>query len=294
MGIQWILLGIAVVATLIVFAVRRASRKAAEWREANKIEPERLASIARPAIAIGRGDSVFSRIGGMPNLPQTHPWPLDKEGRPLSFLCQIAFDDLPALALDLGFPARGVAFFFYCQGQSAWGFDPGDAPKWRVIYLPETPSAENRTAPDGLKPKSIFTSASVGFSVIKTYPDLKDAHLEALGIEEEAYWVFQDSQQRKSALHMMGGCPDEIQQPMEDECELASSGIYAGGAKAYKSAEAVALLQRPRDWRLLLQLDSDDDIRMNWGDGGRLYFWIRGADLAEKDFSKVWMVLQCH
>jgi len=94
---------------------------------------------------------------------------------------------------------------------------------------------------------------------------------------------------------MMGGYPDVIQNPdMAEECELVSNGIYLGDAKGYHSAEVQMLRQKPNDWILLLQLDSDEDADMMWGDGGRLYFWIRQADLAKRDFSKVWMILQCY
>jgi uncharacterized protein YwqG len=48
-----------------------------------------------------------------------------------------------------------------------------------------------------------------------------------------------------------------------------------------------------KDWKLLLQLASDEDTEMMWGDGGTLYFWIREADLPDRDFSKVWIILQC-
>ncbi|MCR8632194.1 YwqG family protein [Paenibacillus radicis (ex Xue et al. 2023)] len=29
------------------------------------------------------------------------------------------------------------------------------------------------------------------------------------------------------------------------------------------------------DWKLLLQIDSEEEIGMMWGDAGRIYFWIR-------------------
>jgi hypothetical protein len=47
------------------------------------------------------------------------------------------------------------------------------------------------------------------------------------------------------------------------------------------------------DWILLLQLDSDDDAGMMWGDVGMLYFWIKREDLKKENFDNVWMILQC-
>jgi uncharacterized protein YwqG len=44
---------------------------------------------------------------------------------------------------------------------------------------------------------------------------------------------------------------------------------------------------------LLLQIDTDDDAGMMWGDVGRLYFWVPRAELQERNFDAVWMVLQC-
>ena len=46
-------------------------------------------------------------------------------------------------------------------------------------------------------------------------------------------------------------------------------------------------------WRLLAQVDSDDDLDMMWGDFGMLYYWIREEDLKNRHFDRAWMILQC-
>lgn len=51
---------------------------------------------------------------------------------------------------------------------------------------------------------------------------------------------------------------------------------------------------RNADWRLLLQVDTDADLKTKWGDAGRLYYWIREADARAGDFSKIQMVGQSH
>ena len=80
---------------------------------------------------------------------------------------------------------------------------------------------------------------------------------------------------------------------MEDECQLASHGIYVGDAEGHKDPRAPSLKAGAKDWKLLLQLDTDDDIGWMWGDVGTLYFWVREQDAQAGDFSRVWMVFQC-
>lgn len=48
------------------------------------------------------------------------------------------------------------------------------------------------------------------------------------------------------------------------------------------------------EWILLFQLDSDSAAAIEWGDGGRLYFWIPTLDLAEHRFDRVRLLEQCH
>jgi uncharacterized protein YwqG len=94
--------------------------------------------------------------------------------------------------------------------------------------------------------------------------------------------------------HQILGHPRPVQgDGMELECQLATNGIYLGGPEGYQDPRRAALEASAKDWKLLLQLDTDDDTGWMWGDVGTLYFWIREQDAARADFSKVWMVFQC-
>ena len=47
-------------------------------------------------------------------------------------------------------------------------------------------------------------------------------------------------------------------------------------------------------WQLVLQVDSDSDAGMQWGDAGRVYVCIiRKEDLAACRFERCWTILQC-
>lgn len=45
------------------------------------------------------------------------------------------------------------------------------------------------------------------------------------------------------------------------------------------------------EWRLLLQVYSNEDAEMDWAGGGVIHFGIARADLAVRDFSRVWVDL---
>jgi uncharacterized protein YwqG len=81
--------------------------------------------------------------------------------------------------------------------------------------------------------------------------------------------------------HRIGGYPSEIQSSqMAVECELAARGLEAG-------AEVTDAIRRAsKQWRLLLQIDSDPALKMNWGGGGRLYVFIRQKHAEAGDFSR--------
>ena len=91
----------------------------------------------------------------------------------------------------------------------------------------------------------------------------------------------------------MLGHPDEIQGDMKLECQLVTNGLYCGDSTGYEDPRAAELEADASDWRLLLQVASDEDAGAMWGDLGRLYYWIRDQDLRRGAFDASWLVLQC-
>jgi uncharacterized protein YwqG len=81
---------------------------------------------------------------------------------------------------------------------------------------------------------------------------------------------------------------------MELECELISRGIYTGDGSAYKLSNIEQHRRNSSQWQLLLQVESNEDIGMMWGDSGRLYWWIKSEDLKNKNFSASQLILQCY
>jgi uncharacterized protein YwqG len=94
--------------------------------------------------------------------------------------------------------------------------------------------------------------------------------------------------------HQLLGLPDIIQNRMELECQLASNGVSCGDSEGDTSEEAKKLAAGAADWRLLLQIVTDEDgPGWIWGDSGTIYFWIKRQDLKSLRFDDVWLILQC-
>lgn len=63
---------------------------------------------------------------------------------------------------------------------------------------------------------------------------------------------------------------DPVQGPVEFEASEAATGAPVGEGSTTEEEAALR-------WQLLLQIDSDEDAEMMWGDCGMLY-WMTDAD----------------
>jgi uncharacterized protein YwqG len=249
-----------------------------------------------------------------------------RAGRPLTFVAQVNLAEVPPAEpsggmLDL--PRRGVLLFF-CDEESLPYGSPEDSDAFGVAYLPLDPGDKTRMyladVPEGhatsddhrgqlrMLPDVVVLEALPELALPGPYPD----EVRAMGLsdaESEAYWHLTEELEREGArvpaevaeapgtaryppIHRLGGVPHEIQNPMEAECELARRGEDPL-ALPYSRKEEIADEAKAR-WRLLLQVDSDDEAGMMWGDAGMLYYWIRDDDLAARRFDRAWCVMQCY
>lgn len=251
-----------------------------------------------------------SRFGGRPDVSENFKWEyFEGEGcrddgiksRPLSFIAQLDCGELAQFDTEGLLPEKGLLSFFYeCESQR-WGFDPKDKGCARVYWFEDTQTLAPAEFPADLDAELHFPSLGIKASSERSYPayaDLAsvrdrlverweeyDEAAKSLGIEEP--------ENRSKLL----GWPDIIQNNMTMECELVSRGYYLGGSwdgitpRDKQEAKDHSL----KDWILLFQLDTveNGDFELMFGDCGRIYFYIRKKDLAERNFENVWLILQC-
>lgn len=260
---------------------------------------EMVAGVLRPAVHLRTtSEERGSRFGGLPQLPERLTWPA-KDGAPLGFLACVDLAELAAVERFDWLPAKGRLLFFYDAEQQVWGFDPADEGSWRVLFVEPGEDVAEVPAPSGLAPEHVLSRRCMKFRRVELPPsamregagalDLTDAEADAL---EDYRRALLGGEEVPS--HQIGGYPDPMQgDSMELDCQLVSNGLYCGDESGYQDPRAEALAAGAADWRLLLQMDTDDDLEVMWGDAGLIYFWIREQDARRRAFDKAWFALQC-
>lgn len=230
-------------------------------------------------------------------MPKDWTWPTNNDGWPLAFIAQIALEELPKIGA-MNLPRKGSLFFFY-DGES-WGYDPKDADSCRVLYSPDKLSSfRAHSLPEDELEHQFAPVRIKADRTEPTIPSGRDSVVESFNMTQEersAYFDFEDdwNKQTPYVRHRVGGHPDLIQGDARLEAHLVSHGIYCGDGDGYKKGKERGLFPGAADWQLLLQVDSEEKAEMQWGDGGRIYFFIHKDDLAARRFEKVRLILQCY
>lgn len=235
-----------------------------------------------------------SKLGGLPDLPAGPAWP-GMGGGPMAFVAQIRLEEVAPLAPAGWLPLTGLLSFFYDQRQETYGASPSDRGGWKVIYLAGGPGDwRPRPFPGGLMQAARFTACALAPRVEATLPSSPPEALAGLDWSDDEIRRYEDflatyPNPRDHAVphHRMFGHPEQIQDDMQ-----LQSALYANGFTDLGDPSAGRFLARKAEWKLLLQVDSDDKAGMRWASSGRLYFWIEHGALLSRAFERAWVVLQ--
>jgi uncharacterized protein YwqG len=225
-----------------------------------------------------------TKFGGSPDLPAGYAWP-EHNGSPLPFVAQLNLSEVARYDMMHLLPVEGRLYFFFDIDAffDSW---PRHQSLWRVLYDRNARTALQRVAiPEMGVTRNHYHPSMVTFSDEITLPDYSQydaTSIQRLGLsgpltdeEECAYYEVQAQLAGTVGitshipLHRLLGHPDDVQWDMHRDLEGTST-----------------------QWQLLFQVDSDDAPDTEWGDTGRIYYWIRTRDLAKRDFSEVELILQ--
>ncbi|MDA0183996.1 YwqG family protein [Solirubrobacter phytolaccae] len=229
------------------------------------VDPETFLVHARVAARLVPDVSGTSALAGVPRMPRDWQWPAWRE-QALKYMARVDLGSV-ASVLDVdarhGLPAVGTLHLFaHATGDGSGPEDAGAFaafiadgdtlfPTPRVVhpdlgeYDIEYPERKMSLAAELVLP-SFFADE---------LPEFPDNDLD------EAYWdlfdEFNDTFFAGAPKHRVCGLPDIVQNPMEPDCAPVAD-----------------------DWRLLAQLDTDEDIGFFWGDTGCMYWWLRRPDFS--------------
>ena len=269
---------------------------------ANLMPAIRLATwpIDEKKLAVGS-----SKYGGGADLPKGVPWPswTDRQGRrrPMIFFAQIdlavAAQAAPA-ALDL--PTSGLLSFF-----ADYAVDGVDGiiglysyEQEGVVVIHSQAGTDLQRQKSPVKPQPSAALAMVPMwswsHVLPDDVDLPDAEFNALDALEQTYNQELRSvagQWHVNGLHQLGGHANFIQHPVEEEVVQAVNGCFDAGG--FDRARWEASKDQVKEWRLVLQIDSDSGLDLMWGDAGMLYWAARRADAAAGRWNRPAFNFQC-
>ncbi|MCY1069061.1 DUF1963 domain-containing protein [Nannocystis sp. RBIL2] len=252
-----------------------------------------------------------TRLGGAPDLPPDLPWP-EVDGVKLTFVAQFDLAELAGRAAARELPAHGLLSFFYAP-------IPPDGVRGhpvRVLHFTDLDALACRPVPPGVERLSAY---DIDVADERLYPCVDSYFFyESLLPEARVLEVHRQRQQGKGGelipfnplecfiadsgelddyerpYHRLLGHPASIQgDPYLDvEIDTRPQG-WDGWDDG--SPEALAIRRRSLRWRLLLQIDAqqDGELLLNQ-DGGFFYFWIPADALAVHDWSQARGALQCH
>lgn len=235
-----------------------------------------------------------SRIGGIPDLPAGMNWP-EWQGKPQSFIAQIRLDEVHQYDTNGLLPPHGMLWFFYDASQQTFGDSPADSGGWRVLFMDgDLSKLQRANVPTQLPTGSRFRACSIKFAgeiTLTQQPELEIPHLNWSETEQKQYETllstFLSPDDRAKVHNRLLGFPDIIQDDMRLQCQLASNGVTDPD-----DPRTATLTKGAMDWQLLLQIDSDEQAGMRWGNSGMLYYWLKRADLQARHFERAWLVLQ--
>ena len=240
-------------------------------------------------------------LAGVPRMPSDWEWPA-WNGRPLKYVARVS---LPALAGTLAagarheLPSRGTLHLFADPLGDGWGYDPADRGSF-AAYIADgdrefpTPHAEHPEL-GVIELEFAERRMTPVAELVLPSPFADEAPQDLDDDQDEAYFdlfdEFNDAFFDGAARHRICGLPDIVQNPMERQCQLASHGIDLG-SRDYDRERAAALAPGAADWRLLAQIDTDEDLGLFWGDTGCIYWWLRTTDFREGRVERCWGIVQ--
>ncbi|HEX6910626.1 MAG TPA: YwqG family protein [Longimicrobium sp.] len=256
---------------------------------------EIIVAAARPTILVGLGDEGegpvgHSRVGGVPDMPDALPWPVEAEsGEPLCFLLQVNFGELMALPGN-PLPAAGMLYLFAGENR--------DDARQVVVHLGREPLRPRHPAPGtecvtdgyaGLAPHRLVfrLAADVPRWATSDFVALCD-RLGGDGDDDRLHDLG-NATAEGTVGKLLGHASGLGDDPREDAYvvrEVNADWLYDSERRGTLD------LSRAARWHNLLEVESIREVGLRFDDAGYLQVLVHEDDLRRRDFSRVYVNVQ--
>jgi len=234
-----------------------------------------------------------SRLGGLPDLAAEVEWPRGAKG-PLSFVAQINLADASRADSTGTLPKQGLLSFFYDLATMPWSDDARAPSAIAVLHTRPGTALARRSKPADLVAPHKYAHVELVETPVEcrselTLPFNRTKEARALGLSDDETHRYMDhvvvavriSSAGTDAFHRMLGHAD----PNQGDMTRRKAYQVAGKPDAIDETPDEKVEADAASFRLLLQIDTDEQLRSDWG-SGRLFYWIREADLTAGRFER--------
>lgn len=233
-----------------------------------------------------------SRIGGLPDLPDSVSWPQDRySGDYLDFLLQINLAELPIFP-DNPLPQQGMLYLFNTDSLA-------ELPDPFVVYggdEPLVPASLPEGAEFAVDWYRDVIEHRLTFSLFADLPRWATSDHEAicdrLELDEDSYNDLTRALDGRSMGKLLGHVAGIGHDPRERAyltCEVEPDQLSNLPTDEQRHQLAIG---GARQWCNLLQVDSTKAINLLFGDSGYLQLLVHEADLHRQNLSRIYMNLE--
>lgn len=259
-----------------------------DW--ANKIEASEIETGVLDLHNNGPLTLVQSKVGGVGYFPKDEPYPYGKSGKPLSFLAQLNFSELPPIQ---NFPSSGIVAFYIDLADDLLGLNLEDMRNqggYRVYYFEDiSREAYSREELEQLdQPEYPIAKGEYAIScTVQKRPLLDDNYEVIQQYGKEFYYLMED---------IFGDEVDDQLDAIHSVMTEETGAGFIGGYPSFTQEDPRKYKEELREDRLLFQLNSvyDEDIDILWGDSGIGQFFIHPEHLQQKRFDRAWYNWDCY
>ena len=248
----------------------------------------------RPAIFMKLGQAELgqkgqSRIGGVPDLPKSIPWPKDALlNRYLCFLLQINLAQLPTFS-ENPFPKQGILYLFTT--------DENEINAEQVMFYDGSePLQPARLPEDALFITDWYENLVAHRLEFDLFPDIPRwatndfyALCERLKLDELKLDDLGRTLSENTVGKLLGHVSGIGHDPREDAYvvrEVNPEWLY--NYEQHRTLD----MTRAQNWHNLLEVESSISVDLTFGDAGYLQVLVHGEDLKRQDFSRVYVNLE--